>query len=78
MEILVLDNCYVLFLNLNSTAVINNNKEALFLSLALIETASPDLEKQGFFAVVFVNREYSEEQEPYNQKCLILPAPKYK
>jgi hypothetical protein len=26
--------------------------------------ASPDLEKQGFFAVVFVNREYSGQQEP--------------
>jgi hypothetical protein len=25
--------------------------------LALMEAASPDLEKQGFFAVVFVNRE---------------------
>jgi hypothetical protein len=25
--------------------------------LALMEVASPDLEKQGFFAVVFVNRE---------------------
>jgi hypothetical protein len=24
-----------------------------------MEAASPDLEKQGFFAVVFVNREYS-------------------
>ncbi|AOC93242.1 hypothetical protein BB050_00086 [Flavobacterium anhuiense] len=29
------------------------------LPLALIEAASPDLEKQGFLAVVFVNREYS-------------------
>jgi hypothetical protein len=26
-------------------------------SLALMEAVSPDLEKQGFFAVVFVNRE---------------------
>ena len=25
-----------------------------------MEVASPDLEKQGFLAVVFVNREYSE------------------
>jgi hypothetical protein len=25
--------------------------------LALMEVVSPDLEKQGFFAVVFVNRE---------------------
>jgi hypothetical protein len=24
-----------------------------------MEMASPDLEKQGFFAVVFVNREYN-------------------
>jgi|GEM_PF-1579388 len=31
--------------------------------LALIETASPDLEKQGFLAVVFVYREYSVEQD---------------
>jgi hypothetical protein len=29
------------------------------LFLALIEAASPDLEKQGFFAVVFIYREYS-------------------
>jgi hypothetical protein len=28
-----------------------------------MEAASPDLEKQGFFAVVFVNREYSGQQE---------------
>jgi hypothetical protein len=32
-------------------------------SLALMGAASPDLEKQGFFAVVFVNREYSGQQE---------------
>jgi hypothetical protein len=32
-------------------------------ALALMETASPDLEKQGFFAVVFVNREYSGQQD---------------
>jgi hypothetical protein len=31
--------------------------------LALMGAASPDLEKQGFFAVVFVNREYSIQQE---------------
>jgi hypothetical protein len=67
-----------LFSNLNSAAIVNHSKESLSFSLALIETASPDLEKQGFFAVVFVNREYSEEQEPISQKCLILPAPKYK
>jgi len=36
-------------------------------ALALMGTASPDIEKQGFFAVVFVNREYSGQQElaPY-------------
>jgi hypothetical protein len=28
---------------------------------ALIETASPELEKQSFLAVVFVCREYSEQ-----------------
>jgi hypothetical protein len=28
-------------------------------------TASPDLEKQGFLAVVFVNREYSGQQEQW-------------
>jgi hypothetical protein len=55
----------------------NNTKEALSFSLALIETASPDLEKQGFFAVVFVNREYSGEQEPSIQKMPHLSAPKY-
>jgi hypothetical protein len=33
-------------------------------ALALMGTASPDLGKQGFFAVVFVNREYSGQQEP--------------
>jgi hypothetical protein len=76
--VLVLDNYYVLFLNLNSAPIVNHSKIALSFSLALIETVSPDLEKQGFFAVVFVNREYSEEQEFYNQKCLIMPAPKYK
>jgi hypothetical protein len=27
------------------------------IALALIEAVSPDLEKQGFLAVVFVNRE---------------------
>jgi len=31
--------------------------------LALIAAASPDLEKQGFLAVVFVYREYSGQQE---------------
>jgi len=31
--------------------------------LALMGAVSPDLEKQGFFAVVFVNREYSGQQE---------------
>ncbi|WP_256637278.1 MULTISPECIES: hypothetical protein [Flavobacterium] len=36
-------------------------------ALALMEAASPDLEKQGFLAVVFVYREYSGQQEiaPY-------------
>ncbi len=29
-----------------------------------MEAASPDLEKQGFFAVVFVNREYSVQPAP--------------
>jgi len=28
-----------------------------------MEAASPDLEKQGFFAVVFVHREYSGQQD---------------
>ncbi len=32
-------------------------------ALALMGTASPDLEKQGFLAVVFLNREYSRQQE---------------
>ena len=30
-----------------------------------METVSPDLEKQGFFAVVFVNREYSGQPDPF-------------
>jgi hypothetical protein len=29
-----------------------------------MEMASPDLEKQGFFAVVFVNREYNGQPDP--------------
>jgi hypothetical protein len=29
-----------------------------------MEAASPDLEKQGFLAVVFVNREYSGQPDP--------------
>ncbi|MDR6843433.1 hypothetical protein [Flavobacterium granuli] len=29
-----------------------------------MKAASPDLEKQGFFAVVFVNREYSGQPDP--------------
>ncbi|REG97913.1 hypothetical protein C8P67_10876 [Flavobacterium aquicola] len=33
------------------------------IPLALMGTASPDLVKQGFFAVVFVNREYSGQQD---------------
>ena len=37
-------------------------------ALALIATASPDLEKQSFSAVVFINREYSEEQEKAPEK----------
>ncbi len=32
-------------------------------ALALMGPASPDLEKQGFLAVVFVYREYSRKQE---------------
>ncbi|WP_164975066.1 hypothetical protein [Flavobacterium sp. YO12] len=32
-------------------------------ALALMGTASSDLEKQGFLAVVFVYREYSGQQE---------------
>ena len=31
--------------------------------IALMETASPDLEKQGFFAVVFIYREYSVQRD---------------
>jgi hypothetical protein len=31
--------------------------------IALMGAASPDLEKQGLFAVVFVNREYSGQQD---------------
>ncbi|WP_255470415.1 MULTISPECIES: hypothetical protein [unclassified Flavobacterium] len=37
-----------------------------------MEAASPDLEKQGFFAVVFIYREYSAQQEkaPKENKLL--------
>jgi hypothetical protein len=35
-----------------------------------MEAASPDLEKQGFFAVVFVHREYSGQQEIAPEKNL--------
>jgi hypothetical protein len=37
-----------------------------------MEMASPDLEKQGFFAVVFVNREYN------GQPDLVAPKSSYK
>ena len=37
----------------------------MYLVSALgMEAASPDLEKQGFLAVVFVNREYSVQPDP--------------
>lgn len=32
-------------------------------SIAPMEAASPDLEKQGFFAVVFIYREYSIQRD---------------
>jgi hypothetical protein len=43
-----------------------------------MEMASPDLEKQGFFAVVFVNREYNGQPDPQgyaqeNKSFLIIP-----
>ncbi|WP_157801955.1 hypothetical protein [Flavobacterium sp. 1] len=41
-------------------------------SLALMEAASPDLEKQGFFAAVILNREYSGQQESYFLKSLLF------
>ncbi|PXY47266.1 hypothetical protein [Flavobacterium hydrophilum] len=37
-------------------------------ALALMEAASPDLEKQGFLAVVFICREYSGQQETAPKK----------
>jgi len=40
-----------------------------------MEAASPDLEKQGFFAVVFVNREYSGQQEPISAEKAFYFAP---
>ena len=39
--------------------VLNISKNVTCYLLALMEMASPDLEKQGFFAVVFVNRQYN-------------------
>jgi len=43
-------------------------------ALALMGAASPDLEKQGFLAVFFVYREYSEQQEsaPYSQTKFMM------
>ncbi len=35
----------------------------MIYQLALMEAVSPDLEKQDFLAVVFVNREFSVQQE---------------
>ena len=35
--------------------------------------ASPDLEKQGFFAVVFVNREYNEQPDPCGHAQILKP-----
>jgi hypothetical protein len=37
-----------------------------------METASPDIEKQGFFAVVFVYREYSGQLEKAPKKLFKL------
>jgi len=37
-----------------------------------MEAASPDLEKQGFLAVVILNREYSGQQEQCFQKNYML------
>jgi hypothetical protein len=37
-----------------------------------MEAASPDLEKQGFFAVVFVNREYSGQPDLVATILLLL------
>jgi hypothetical protein len=41
-------------------------------SLALMEAASPDLEKQGFWAVVFIYREYSGQQEDWFLKTPMI------
>jgi hypothetical protein len=43
-----------------------------------MEAAFPDLEKQDFFVVVFVNREYSGQQESYSQNCPIFLLQKNK
>jgi len=42
-------------------------------ALALMGAASPDLEKQGFLAVVFVYREYSGQAVPIAIWKLLLP-----
>jgi hypothetical protein len=48
------------------------------LLLALgIGAVSPDLEKQGFFAVVFVYREYSGKREQYWLKKDRFSAPSF-
>ena len=35
--------------------------------------SSPDLEKQGFFAVVFVNREYNGQPDPCGHAQILKP-----
>ncbi|WP_256382258.1 hypothetical protein [Flavobacterium sp. A45] len=37
-----------------------------------MEAASPDLEKQGFFAVVFVDREYSVQPDPAGATMFLI------
>ncbi|WP_182649790.1 hypothetical protein [Flavobacterium sp. SOK18b] len=36
--------------------------------VAPMEAASPDIEKQGFFAVVFIYREYSAQRDELSTK----------
>nr|WP_315202188.1 hypothetical protein [uncultured Flavobacterium sp.] len=60
---------------LKPNKIINVSKNESYHLLALMEVASPDLEKQGFFAVVFVNREYNGQQESIFPKKALCSAP---
>jgi hypothetical protein len=61
----------------NKFVLFGISKNSRFWLLAPIEAVSPDLEKQGFFAVVFVYREYSGKREQYWLKKDRFSAPSF-